>query len=68
MKKWESEKHKSWSMPAEGFKGHVATDGSLLGNTGKWRRHKPRNTSAEQKTGKFPERDRRLAQSARQSE
>ena len=23
-------------MPAEGFKGHVATDGSLLGNTGKW--------------------------------
>ena len=24
-------------MPAEGFKGHVATDGSLLGNTGKWR-------------------------------
>ena len=29
-RKWESEKHKSWSMPAEGFKGHVATDGSLL--------------------------------------
>ena len=26
MKKWESEEHKSWSMPAEGFKGHVATD------------------------------------------
>ena len=24
-------------MPAEGFKGHVATDGSLLGKTGKWR-------------------------------
>ena len=24
-------------MPAEGFKGHVATDGSLLGNAGKWR-------------------------------
>ena len=27
----ESEKHKNWSMPAEGFKDHVATDGSLLG-------------------------------------
>ena len=36
MRKWESEKHKSWSMPAEGFKGHVATDGSLLVNGGKW--------------------------------
>ena len=24
-------------MPAEGFKGHVATDGSLLGAAGKWR-------------------------------
>ena len=36
MKKWESEKHKSWSMPAEGFMGHVATDGSLLGSAGKW--------------------------------
>ena len=24
-------------MPAEGFKGHVATDGSLLGTAGKWR-------------------------------
>ena len=23
-------------MPSEGFKGHVATDGSLLGNAGKW--------------------------------
>ena len=23
-------------MPAEGFKGHVATDGSLLGVAGKW--------------------------------
>ena len=23
-------------MPAEGFKGHAATDGSLLGNAGKW--------------------------------
>ena len=34
--KWESEKHKSWGMPAEGFKGHVAVDGSLLGNAGEW--------------------------------
>ena len=25
MKKWESEKHKSWGLPAEGFKGQVAT-------------------------------------------
>ena len=24
-------------MPAGGFKGHVATDGSLLGTAGKWR-------------------------------
>ena len=36
MKKWESEKHKSWDMTVEGFKGHVAIDGSLLGKTGKW--------------------------------
>ena len=36
MEKWESEKHKSWGMPAEGFKGHVATNGSLLGRAGKW--------------------------------
>ena len=36
MRKWESEKHKSWRMPAEGFKGHVTTDGSLLGNDGRW--------------------------------
>ena len=35
MKKWESEKHKNWGLPAEGFKGHVATDGSLLGRAGK---------------------------------
>ena len=35
---WESEKHKSWCMPAEGFKGQVATDdGSLLGTAGEWR-------------------------------
>ena len=37
MKKWESEKHRSWRMPAERFKGHVATGGSLLGTAGKWR-------------------------------
>ena len=24
-------------LPVEGFKGHVATDGSLLGSAGKWR-------------------------------
>ena len=36
MKEWESEKLKSWGMPAEGFKGHVTTDGSLLGAAGKW--------------------------------
>ena len=35
-RKWESEKHESWGMKAEGFKVHVATDGSLLGNAGKW--------------------------------
>ena len=36
VKRWESEKYKSWGLPAEGFRGHVATDGSLLGVTGKW--------------------------------
>ena len=37
MKKCESEKHKSWSTPAD-FKGHVATDDSLLGTAAvKWR-------------------------------
>ena len=36
MKKWESEKHKNWGKPAEGFKGHVAADGSLLGATENW--------------------------------
>ena len=35
MRKWESEKHESWGIPAEGFEGHVATDGSLLVNDGK---------------------------------
>ena len=36
MRKWESEKHKSWSIPVEGFKDRVATNGSLLGDAGKW--------------------------------
>ena len=36
MQKWESEKHKNWGMTAEGLKGHVATDGSLLGAVGLW--------------------------------
>ena len=30
----ESEKHESWGMPAEDFKGHVTTDGSLIGRKG----------------------------------
>ena len=30
MKKCESEKHKSWCMPAGDFMGHATTDGSLL--------------------------------------
>ena len=29
MKKWESEKHTCWGLPAEGFVGHVTTNGSL---------------------------------------
>ena len=33
---WESEKHRSWSMPFEGFRNHVATDGSWLGVSGSW--------------------------------
>ena len=37
VRKWESEKHQSCSIPAEGFKGYVTTDGSLLGMTRKWR-------------------------------
>ena len=35
MRKWVSEKHHNWGIPGEGFKGHVATDGSLLGAAGK---------------------------------
>ena len=34
MKIWESEKHHSWCMQVEGFRGHVATDGSLV--AGPW--------------------------------
>ena len=33
---WESEKHESCGIPAEGFKGRFATDGSLLGAARKW--------------------------------
>ena len=36
LKRWESERHKSWGLQAEWFQGHVATDGSLIGVTGKW--------------------------------
>ena len=36
MRRWESDKHKSWSIPAGGFRDHVATDASLLGVAGKW--------------------------------
>ena len=32
MRKWESQGHRSWGLPTEGFKGHVAADGSLLEN------------------------------------
>ena len=27
---WESEKHRSWNMQVEGFRGHVATDDSFV--------------------------------------
>ena len=40
MKKWESEKRTSIGVcPAEGFKGHVATDGSSAGKSGKVEEH-----------------------------
>ena len=29
-------KHRSWSMPVEEFRNHVATDGSLVGVSGRW--------------------------------
>ena len=34
MRTWESDKPKSWSIPAEGLRDHFATDGSLLGVAG----------------------------------
>ena len=37
VRRWASEKHKSWGIPVEGFRNHVATDGFLLGVSGKWR-------------------------------
>ena len=37
MKMWESEKHHTSALQVEGFRGHVATDGSLFGAiSGKW--------------------------------
>ena len=35
VRRWRSEKHKSWGMSVEGFPDHV-TDGSLLGVQGRW--------------------------------
>ena len=32
----ESEEHRSWNMPVEGFRNHVATDVTLLGVSGRW--------------------------------
>ena len=31
VQKWESDKHRSWCIPARSFRDHVATDGLLLG-------------------------------------
>ena len=31
MKRWESDKYKSWGLPPEGFRDYVLADGSLLG-------------------------------------
>ena len=36
VRKWESEKHRRWSMPVERCRNHVTTDGSLLGVSGRW--------------------------------
>ena len=36
VRKWEAGKHHRWGMPVEGFRGHSATDGSLLGVSGRW--------------------------------
>ena len=35
LRRCESDKHKSWDMPVEGFRNHVTTDGSLLRVFGK---------------------------------
>ena len=35
VRSWESEEHKRWDIPVEGFRNRVATDGSLLGVSGK---------------------------------
>ena len=36
VRRWESEKHRSWCMPVDGFRDHVATDGPQLGVSGQW--------------------------------
>ena len=36
VRRWESEKQKSCAIPVEGFRNHVASDGSLMGVSGKW--------------------------------
>ena len=36
VRKWECEKHGSWSMAVEGFWNHVTTGGLLLGVSGRW--------------------------------
>ena len=36
LRKWDSEKHRSWNMPVVGFQSHVASDGSLFGVSGRW--------------------------------
>ena len=33
VQRWESEHHKEWGWPVEGFRDHVTTDGSLLGTS-----------------------------------
>ena len=35
VRRWESDRHRSWGVPVEGL-GHVATDGSLFGVSGRW--------------------------------
>ena len=36
VRKWKSEKHRSWSMPVEAFRNLFITGGSLLGVSGRW--------------------------------